>query len=123
MIESSLPESSALARALSSGQLGFTRMVVVQRRSIDPTHVYTYHVEGQQPGGGLYVVDLAGGKPRLTQLVDASTGLILDANVSYDGRTVLFSWKRTMQDKLQLFTIGVDGSDLTADHRSRHRIT
>ena len=112
VIESSLPESSALARALSSGQLGFTRMVVVQRRSIEPTHVYTYHVEGQQPGGGLYMVDLAGGKLRSTQLVDATTGLILDANVSYDGRTVLFSWKRTMQDKLQLYTIGVDGSDL-----------
>ena len=85
-------------------------MAVVQRQPVEPSHVYTYHVEGQQPGGGLYVVDLSSGKPQLTQLVDAATGLILDANVSYDGQTVLFSWKRTMQDKLQLYTIGVDGS-------------
>ena len=122
VMESSLPESSCIGASLSSGQLGFTRLVVVQRQPIEPTHVYTYHVEGQQPGGGLYVVDLAGGKPRLTKLVDASAGLILDANISYDGRTVLFSWKRTMQDKLQLYTIGVDGTDLTqiTDHESNN---
>ena len=86
IVESSLPESAALARQLAGGELGFTKLVVVQRQQFDPTHVYTYHVEGQKPGGGLYLVDLASGKPRLTQLVDASEGLILDANVSYDGQ-------------------------------------
>ena len=119
IVESNVPESAALAEQLAQGALGFTRLVVVQRQSVDPTHVYTYHVEGQKPGGGLYVVDLAGATPRLTQLVDASDGLILDANVSYDGNTVLFSWKKTMQDKLQLFTINVDGTELTAADRSR----
>ncbi|MHB8971347.1 MAG: HzsA-related protein [Pirellulaceae bacterium] len=113
VVESSLPESAALAAQLANGELGFNQLIVVQRQQFDPTHVYTYHVEGQKPGGGLYVVDLAHGEPRLTQLVDATEGLILDANVSYDGRTVLFSWKRTMQDKLQLFTINVDGTALT----------
>ncbi len=113
IVESSLPESAALARQLAGGGLGFTKLVVVQRQQFDPTHVYTYHVEGQKPGGGLYLVDLASGAPRLTQLVDASAGLVLDANVSYDGQTILFSWKRTMQDKLQLYTINVDGTALT----------
>ena len=111
--ESTVPESPELAQRLAAGALGFTQLVVVQRQSTDPTHVYTYHVEGQKPGGGLYVADLTGGRPRLTQLVDAPDGLVLDANVSYDGRTILFSWKRTMQEKLQLYTINVDGTDLT----------
>jgi hypothetical protein len=122
LVESRLPESAELAGQLTQGVLGFTRLIVVQRQSVDPTHVYTYHVEGQKPGGGLYVADLASEMPRLTQLVDASSGLILDANVSYDGNTVLFSWKKTMQDKLQLFTINVDGTQLTqlTDHDSNN---
>ncbi len=113
ILESTLPESSQLAGRLAAGEFGFTQLALVQRHSIAPSHVYTYHVEGQQPGGGLFLLDLASGKPQLRKLVDATDGLILDANVSYDGTTVLFSWKRTMQDKLQLFTIRVDGTHLT----------
>ena len=122
IVESNLPESAELAEQLAQGALGFTQLVVVQRQSVDPTHVYTYHVEGQKPGGGLYVADLTCTPPRLTQLVDASQGLILDANVSYDGQTVLFSWKKTLQDKLQLFTIHVDGTALQqlTDHNSNN---
>ena len=47
IVESNVPESTSLAARLAQGGLGFTRLVVVQRRSVDPTHVYTYHVEGQ----------------------------------------------------------------------------
>jgi hypothetical protein len=113
LAECPVPESAELSEQIAAGQLGFSRLVVVERPVIDPSHVYTYHVEGQQPGGGLYVADISAGEPRFTQLVDASEGLILDANLSYDGHTVLFSWKRTMGDKLQLFTIDVDGTGLT----------
>jgi len=122
VVESSLPESLELADRLAQGAWGFTRLVVVQRQPVDPTHVYTYHVEGQKPGGGLFVADLTSTPPQLTRLVDASDGLILDANISYDGTTVLFSWKRTMQDKLQLFTIQVDGTHLQqlTDHDSNN---
>jgi hypothetical protein len=127
---SDVPESDALAGQVASGQLGFTSLIVVHRHTVDPTHVYTYHVEGQQPGGGLYRLHLApadgsGGTPvaaQLTRLVDATEGLILDANISYDGNTVLFSWKRTMADKLQLYTIGTDGTGLCqlTDHDSNN---
>jgi hypothetical protein len=122
IVESTLPESADLASRLASGGLGFTQLIVVQRPSIDPSHVYTYHVEGQQPGGGLYRVDLTPDGPRLHRLIDASQGLILDANLSYDGRTVLFSWKRSMPDKLQLYTVQVDGTALTqvTDHDSNN---
>ena len=112
ILESTLPESSSLAQQLSAGTFGFSQLVVVARHAVDPTHVYTYHVEGQRPGGGLYVLDVASPTPQLRQLVDASAGLVLDANVSYDGKTVLFSWKKTIQDKLQLYTINVNGTDL-----------
>ena len=109
---SPVPEDAGMDRQLRSGGVGFSQVVVVERHAIEPTHVYTYHTEGQRPGGGLYVADLAEQPPRLTRLVDATKGLILDADLSYDARTILFSWKVTMQDKLQLFTVNVDGSGL-----------
>ncbi len=120
--ESPLPESERLAQHLAAGTFGFQQLVLVARHAVEPSHVYTYHVEGQRPGGGLYVLDLADGQPHLRQLIDATDGLVLDANVSYDGQTVLFSWKRTMPDKLQLYTINVDGTQLTqlTDHDSNN---
>ncbi len=108
----SVTEDPVLCQQLRKGLLGFSQLVVVQRREINPTHVYTYHTEGQQSGGGLFVADLTADPPQLTQLIDAADGLVLDANLSYDGTTVLFSWKRRIDQKLQLYTIRVDGSEL-----------
>lgn len=109
---SPVPEDAGLRADVIRGKLGFKQMVVVQRHAIKPTHVYTYHTEGQSPGGGLYLVDLAASPPAMKCLVDAGEGLVLDAELSYDGQTVLFSWKRTMADPLQLFMVGVDGKEL-----------
>ena len=97
---------------LRSGELGFTKIVVSQRHPINSSHVYTYHQEGLRPGGGLWVCDFSGEEARLTNILDSSAGQILDINLHYDGRTILFSWKRTMQDPFQLYTIGVDGKNL-----------
>ncbi len=111
------PDLAALAKG---GALGFDSLVVVQRRPLNPTHVYTYHVEGLEAGGGLYTMSLGDGK--LTRLVDSSNGLILDCQVSYDGTQVLFSWKRTMQESFGIWRIRADGSGLTRviDHASNN---
>ena len=85
-------------------------MVVVRRRHLTPSHVYTYHVEGLSKGGGLYVADFKEGVVRC--LVDASEGIVLDAQVSYDGRQILFSWKRTMREPFAIWRINVDGTGL-----------
>ncbi|HEX5791397.1 MAG TPA: hypothetical protein VFY13_09585 [Luteolibacter sp.] len=100
--------------------LGFDRLVMIQRLPLNPTHVYTYHVEGLQAGGGLDIVPLDGGKP--TRLVDAAGGVILDCQVSYDGKRILFSWKRTMAEPFGIWSIGVDGAGLTriVDHPSNN---
>ncbi|MCX6925395.1 MAG: hypothetical protein NT154_19625, partial [Verrucomicrobia bacterium] len=103
------PEILADIRA---GKMGFTRLLMVQHRLQAPSHVYTYHQEDLQPGGGLWVCDLAGAEPKLTRILDAGGGMILDANLHYDGKTILFSWKRTMQDFFQLYTVDIDGNNL-----------
>lgn len=88
------------------------RVAVVQRHEIDATHVYTYHYEGFKPGGGLYVVSLKdpAAKPQL--LVESATGQILDLDLSYDGRTILFSWRRKQDEGYHLWAIDVDGQNL-----------
>ena len=48
-------ESPGLAAQLRAGQLGFDKLLVVRRRELNPSHVYTYHVEGFGAGGGLYL--------------------------------------------------------------------
>jgi hypothetical protein len=107
--QSLVPDSPELAGRVAAGDLGFDRLLVIQRRPIKPSHVYTYHCEGLEPGGGLFVLDVASG--RLERLVDATHGVILDVDLSFDGREVVFSWMRDMQP-FQVYRIGLDGSGL-----------
>lgn len=95
-------------------ELGITKILLVQRQVLNPTHVYTYHQEGLKPGGGLWIWDASGDEPIMTKIFDSSDGEIIDANINYDGRTILFSWKKTMDDFFQLYTINIDGENLKA---------
>ena len=105
-----LEESAELARAVAGGQLGFRQLVLIQRHQINSSHVYTYHVEDFRPGGGLYVYTV--GDPELKPLVASPQGQILDAEVSYDGREILFSWRPSDKETYHVFSIRADGSGL-----------
>ena len=61
-------------------------------------------------GGGLYKLNTATGA--VTPLVEDAEGTLRDPAVHYDGRTVLFSWRRGGTDSFHLFTIDADGSGL-----------
>lgn len=115
-------ESKALAGRLYSGGLGFNKMVMIQRHAVNATHVYTYHQEGLIKGGGLHVLEIGADGGKMNQIVDSSEGIILDCNISYDGGSMLFSWKKTMDGKFQIYTINVDGTGLkqVADHDSNN---
>jgi hypothetical protein len=88
-----IPESSELADKIKAGKLGFDKLVVVKRHEMNPSHVYTYHAESFKGGGGLYTYNAADGK--LTELVASPKGEIIDVDVSYDGKEILFSWKKS----------------------------
>lgn len=110
LLSAGIPARQLAAEPALPENLGFHSLVMIQRPPLEPTHVYTYHVEGLKPGGGLDIVPLDGGAPR--RLVDAGTGIILDCQVSYDGKRILFSWKRTMDEPFGIWSIGVDGTGL-----------
>ncbi len=108
-----LPEGelSAAGADVARRALRCDELLVIQQQPVMPSHVYTYHVEGLRPGGGLYRYRLPrnGGPGALTQLVNSSEGVVLDCELSFDAKTVLFSWKKTMQEPFHLFTIPVEG--------------
>ena len=106
----SIKESPELAARLKAGKLGFTKLVLAQRHHIRCSHVYTYHCEGQRDGGGLCIYDVTDGS--LKTLVDSTEGQILGSDLSYDARTILFSWRRKGSPFYQLWSVGVDGSGL-----------
>jgi hypothetical protein len=92
------------------------QILVIKRFEIPSSHVYTYHYEGFRAGGGLYIFDCdelktnPGAEGKL--LVPSPEGQILDADLSYDGKTVLFSWRRKKSEPYHLWTVGIDGSAL-----------
>ncbi|NQV32572.1 MAG: PD40 domain-containing protein [Phycisphaeraceae bacterium] len=104
--------SKETAAQIAAGQFGFTQLLLVQRYLSQSTHVYTYHQEGLKPGGALWIAGFENGKPDMTKILDSSEGQILDATLHYDSRTILFSWKQTMTDFFQLYTIEKDGTNL-----------
>jgi hypothetical protein len=104
-------EDKDLAARVASGGLGFDRLLAVHRHELNPSHVYTYHVEGFRAGGALCTVSLKGAGP-VRELVASPEGQILDCDLSWDGREVLFSWRRQQGVGYQVYRINVDGTGL-----------
>ncbi len=92
--EERTPQAEAMRQGLLAGEFGFREILVVQRKPLEISHVYVYHVEGFQPGGGLYLLtpDEQGGQ--LKCIFDAGEGMITTADLSYDGREIVFAWRR-----------------------------
>ena len=104
--------NAKLMERVASGDFGFKQLLLIQRNSLDPSHVYTYHQEGLRPGGGLWIADFSSGEAKMNCILESPQGLILEANLNYDGHTILFSWKQTMAEPFQLFTIDITGDNL-----------
>ena len=57
-----------------------------------------------RPGSALCLLDVTGDTPKVETLIDAPQGVIRDPDVSYDGKRILFSWKKSdRQDDYHLY--------------------
>ena len=120
-----------LADSLLRGDFGFKDILVIERRQLIISHVYTYHVEGFEPGGGLCIFSPDENGGTLKRIVDAGEGMILDACLHWNGRDIVFSWKRhgrsnvetwshlddisfgsTPDENYQIWTVEIDGANL-----------
>jgi hypothetical protein len=58
------------------------------------------------PGSALCLLEMDGATPKIRTLIDDPQGVIRDPDVSYDGRRVLFAWKRsTLLDDYHLYEL------------------
>ena len=61
-----------------------------------------------RPGAALCLLDVTGDTPTVETLVDTPQGVIRDPDVSYDGKRILFSWKKSdRQDDYHLYEMDV----------------
>jgi len=111
-------ESPQLAADLKAGKLGFTRVLVVQRNHVGCSHVYTYHVEGQRDGGGLFSLNPADGA--LTKLLDSPDGQILSYDLSFDARELLVSWRKGRHYQIYRMDLDPNGQRVSNVHQITH---
>ena len=126
------PEAQALRNTLLDGKLGFEDILLVKRKPLDISHVYVYHVEGFRPGGGLYVFSPSEVGGELKCIFDVGEGMITTADLSYDGKEVVFALRRgghlasrpvahiediscytDEKSNYHVFKINIDGTGLT----------
>ena len=114
---------TAAGGKLHEGGFGFDKLVLVHRYPVESSHPYTFFYMDYRRGGGLYVYDLKA--KSLNRIVDSSDGQILNADLDFDGRRVVFAWRRGKgyrnDDKgfkpgrnafVHIWTVNTDGSDL-----------
>ena len=57
-----------------------------------------------EPGAALCVLELSGSRPTMRALIEDANGVIRDPDVSFDGRRILFAWKKSdLQDDYHLY--------------------
>lgn len=65
------------------------------------------------PGGALCLLRLEGATERTATLLEDSDGVIRDPDVSYDGRSILFSWKQSdREDDYHLYEMDADTGEI-----------
>ena len=62
------------------------------------------------PGGAIKVYDVDSGTTRT--LIKLSTGVMRDPEISFDGKRVIFSMRKNLEDGYHIYEMGLDGSNL-----------
>lgn len=106
-------ESPELSGIVQEGKLGFDKLILIRRHEINPSHVYTVHCEDFQPGGGLCVLSPPNSDGELTEILASPDGQMLDYDLSFDARELVFSWRKNAGDSYHVHRMNVDGSGLT----------
>jgi len=107
-----------LAPALEGPKKGVEEIIYAARPTGPDPHWYaniSYYAEDENrktyvPGGQLCRLNLRTG--RVTVLLDDPKGNVRDPCVHYDGKKILFSWRKGGQDHYHLYEINADGSGL-----------
>jgi hypothetical protein len=110
--EKAFADLYSMARWIRLRMLGINRLLAVGRSPIRSGHVYQYHSPGYErggsPGGGLYDCQAGPDGFKLRKIVDAKDGLIARCDLSFDGREILFNWRKK-DKRFQIHRVNADG--------------
>ena len=93
----------------------WTRFVFSQHRHIPNTWKYTEGLSCAQsfrffqPGSSLDMLELDGSYGKVRTLIEDSGGMLRNPDISYDGRRLLFAWKKSdFEDDYHLYEMDLD---------------
>jgi len=91
---------------------GFDKILFVKRINFQSNHYYTDYINGGFfPEGNLCILDLKTGGT--TDVVKGLTGGMFGRyDLSFDGKRVVFAWKKSADEGYRIYECGIDGSGL-----------
>jgi len=85
-------KSSAETRRLLKRETGTDKIVFIRRRTLNPNHYYTEHINSEfKPGGSVCILDLNDGSVREIRM--KKPGVINRFDISYDAIRIVFDFK------------------------------
>lgn len=88
----------------------FGKLVHAKTGSANVDYCFNQEVFSRK-GGKLFIYNLRTGKYKL--LIDDPEGCVRDAQLSYDAKKVLFSYRKGTSDTFHIYEIDIDGKNLT----------
>ncbi len=114
------PSEPAAGVPRSHGVLENRSILVVVRHQYAPDHhaTATLFQNGEinehkfKGGSALRLISFGAEGGEVSTVLESSTGVIRDPEVSFDGKRVVFSMRQEKEDDYHLYEIGIDGSGL-----------
>ena len=102
----------AATRARLRRMLGADEIVFIKRITYTSTHYYTEYLDSRwTPGGGIFVLSLKDGSER--QIAgELERGVFGRMDLSFDGKKLVFDWKRSKDEGYRIYEVGIDGKGL-----------
>lgn len=126
LIETQIPYTEAAAAlqdlshrmAAINPELQDTELLFVERQQYRPDHHNTATIfqkgeinqDSFDPGAALKAVNITTGKTRT--LLRTETGVIRDPEMSYDGKKIIFAYRKNKDDDYHIYEINTDGKGL-----------
>jgi hypothetical protein len=100
------------ALVTGSPLLNFDRLIFVKRYTFNSSHFYTDFIDGcGRFGGNICILSLKDGT--VTEFVpEMAKGIFGRYDLSFDGKKVVFGWKRSIEEGFRLYEVGIDGKGL-----------
>jgi len=97
-------ESVGEIRNALKAAMGIDKIVFVRRRTLNPNHYYTEHINSEfKPGGGICILDLNNGSVREFSM--GKPGVVNRFDISYDARKIVFDFKDDHMEGYRIYEV------------------